>query len=325
MKNGLTFDEVFAITARSHSLAELLGVEEFKRLKKILPEHEKLTLTELHERLPQLEDLISNIKCNDKYLSFQIISDDEGGSDCGPWHVNVHGACGAWVVSSNELDDLWFEDRNRAITAAHDYAHQKIISEVDRGVSWFQLSNADYEKSRTPSSLPIALKEKSLEHERVLGYYLDKNLKIYRHSKYGADASADMGDLAAEAAERSKTDIQDALSKARAIGWKGAAELLSAILKLKDVISGLQSNAAEQVHSRFLELQVDYWLGKNSIVHPDAKDFSQMAHDFKPHFHNREASISWDQKMSSAYNAAYLRLVDGRRKIEADLFRLDEE
>ena len=110
MIDKLEFDQVLAIVARSHFLSEIIGKRAYKRLEKELPDRDSTHTPAVIYKIRHLEDSILNIK-SDKFLSFRIVSDDDGGSECGPWDVDVYGACGVWLVSSMDHDDLWFSDR----------------------------------------------------------------------------------------------------------------------------------------------------------------------------------------------------------------------
>jgi hypothetical protein len=139
MNDQLKLEQALEIVAKSCFLGEIVGKRTFERIQKNLPALDSASLSDILDVAPSLEDSIHDIK-SDKFLTYRIVSDDSGGSESGPWEVNVHGACGVWVASSVDYDDLWFSDRDAAISAAYDYAHESIIETKDHGVSSFQMT-----------------------------------------------------------------------------------------------------------------------------------------------------------------------------------------
>jgi len=133
MEKSLNRNQVLEIAIKSKFLHEVIGETAYEKLIKKIPSLNTAGISVVLEVIPDLEDLIFNISQAGKFESFGILSDDEGGSDAGPWWVHVYGACGMWVVKSVDLEDLWFDNRASAINAAYEYAHELVIETYDLG------------------------------------------------------------------------------------------------------------------------------------------------------------------------------------------------
>ena len=327
MTENLEVDQVLAIVSKSYFLSYIIGKRAFKRLQKQkeLPDIDRTPVSVVIEKILNLEDLIHIIN-SDKFLSFRIVSDDEGKSECGPWQVNVFGVCGVWLVSSIDYDNLWFDDRDIAISAAYDYAHESIIEEIDHGVLEFQQTNSEVDQAKKACEvkLPLILQKSELE-KRVLGFYLENDSnQIYCHSKYGLDSKSDVTRLISTAFNASEFEVLSALTKANELKWEEATSALNVVLDVKKRVSNLEHEIQKLKTNRIIEIIVDDWFRKNEISEPKMEDFVRMAAALKPFLRYREASKFWDINMPTNYRDAYTRLVNERKKIEAERSKPDE-
>lgn len=326
MNDQLKLEQALEIVAKSCFLGELVGKRTFKRIQKNLPELDSASLTDILNLAPGLEDSIHNIK-SDKFLTYRIESDDSGGSECGPWEVNVHGACGVWVTSSVDYDDLWFSDRDAAISAAYDYAHESIIETIDHGLSSFQMTNAEAKRFEQLRDDPLPLRRPVSDPDsRVLGFYLEEGSnQIYSHNKYGPDAKADISILIAVAYKYSYKEVASAIVDAQKLGWHEAAKALSVLVGAKRRLAGFEDEIKQLKQDRKLEIEVDDWCRQNGIVSPQAEHFLKMAAELKPHFHCREQAREWDEHQAKIFHDAHRRVAQMRERIETERSRPEEQ
>ena len=326
MNDELTFDQAREIVAKSYFLSELFGDTSIKGLGGLSPGINGTSVSGVADGIGSSEYVMQGIR-SDEFLSFRILSDDEGGSECGPWNVDVYGACGVWLVSSIDYDDLWFSDRDSAVDAAYGYAHESIIEEIDRGVLSFQQSNSDVDQEKKDldtSALPNI--QKSDPGRRVLGFYLGGlSNQIYRHNKYGMDGKSDFLVFMSSALNSSPSEIALAFSTAQEIKWEEAERALSLVLVEKKRVASLESEIDRLRMSRTREIEVDDWCRRKGISEPKTEDFIKMAAELKPFFHYREASRAWDVKQPSAYQDAYGRVVAEWKRLEDERSRPEEE
>jgi hypothetical protein len=324
-ENKLTFEQAVEIVSKSYFLDKLVGKSIFNKFKKKLPDLDKTSLTNILDIIPNLEDSVGNIKTEDKFLTFQLLSDDEDGSENGPWYVTVHGVCGVWLVSSNEYDNKWYSDRNSALNAAYDYAHQSILEENDYGVSEFQLSNSEVDSQKKSKKNPSKPNnQKSNPENRVLGFYLSNDTnEIFGHFKYGADVREDIFGFLSKAFSSSPEEIKTALSNAKRLSWDDAVKALNTVIQenkktldLNAKIKDLMDEIEQQKNSRINEIEVDDWCRANGINKPKMADFIQCAKDLKPFFRYREHFEYYDNNMPDTYKEAFLRLTKVRKKIK---------
>jgi hypothetical protein len=320
----LSWEEVLERIAESRFLGELIGRHAVKKLKKEFPNVDRFSASDVLETLPDFEDLVYRIK-SDRFVSFQILSDDEGGSESGPWYVTVYGACGVWLVESIEYDSVWFADRRSAVSFAHDRAHESIIEMSDFGISRFQKTNEEFAMEKLArSKIPRLVAPGSRAEQRVLGFYLDvKKGRVWRHSKYG-DHVSDLLGLMMVAFDADHRMIREALSSANDLEWSDASRALILVQDIKAKMANLERDVLRLEANRRLEIEGDDWLRSHQISNPVFEDFVRMAADLKPFFHYREGSMSWDAKMPAAYHEAYKELLKVRSEIAA-LRSLPEE
>ena len=321
----LTFEQAVEIASKSYFLDKLVGKSIVNKLKKEFPDLDKTSLTNVLDIIPNLEDSVGNINTIDKFLTFQILSNDEGGSESGPWYVTVHGVCGVWVVSSIEYDDKWFSERNSAISAAYEYAHESVLEENDYGVSEFQLSNSEIDsQKKSKKNLSKSNYQKSNPENRVLGFYLsDDTNQIFGHFKYGADVKEDIFGFLSKAFRSSSEEIKAALSNAKRLSWDDAVKALNIVIEenkrveeLNLKINALTNEIAMHKASRITEIEVDDWCRTNGIKKPKMADFVKCANDLKPFFRFREHFEHYDKHMPETYRDAFLRLAEDRQQIK---------
>ena len=331
--NKLTFEQAVEIVSKSYFLDKLVGKSVFNKLKKKFPDLKKTSLTNVLDIIPNLEDTVGNINTEDRFLTFQLLSDDEGGSESGPWYVTVHGVCGVWVVSSNEYDDKWYSERNSAISAAYDYAHESVLEENDYGISEFQHSNSEVDsQKKSQKNLSKLNNQKSNPENRVLGFYLsDDTNQIFGHFKYGADVKEDIFGFLSEAFRSSTEKIEAALSNAKRLSWHDAVRALNIVIKenkrvddLNSKINALTNEIAMHKASRITEIEVDDWCRTNGIQKPKMADFVKCANDLKPLFRFRENFEYYDKHMPETYRAAFLRLAADREQIKGSQSHTEE-
>jgi hypothetical protein len=327
MTKRLNWEEVLEIAVKSYFLDRLIGVESFDNLKREFPDYTSMPARSLISKIENLEDSVLNIN-TDEFLSFRLTSDDEGGSESGPWHVNVFGACGVWMVHSIEYDKLWFSDRESAIAAAYDYAHESIIEELDNGTLEFQQTNSEFDFREASLQLaPSTLTPTRIPEKRVLDFYIDPESNItYEYSKYGSGiVKSDICNLLFKAVQGSnEQDIFLALEQASFLRWKEAERAINIALDIRRKVSVLEDKLEQVERSRAYEIEVDDWIRNNAITNPTIEDFKRMANSVKPYLHYREASQAWDSRMPAVFQDAYLRLKNERKRI-ADLRTMPDE
>ena len=327
--NKLSFEQAVEIISKSYFLDKLVGKSVFNKLKKKYPDLSKPSLTDVLDIIPTLEDTVGNINIEDEFLTFQLLSDDEGGSESGPWYVTVHGVGGVWVVSSIEYDDKWYSERSSAISAAYDYAHESVIEENDYGVSEFQQSNSEVDSQKKSQENPTnSNNQKSTPENRVLGFYLnDDTNQIFGHFKYGADVKEDIFGFLSEAFRSSPEKIEAALSNAKRLSWHDAVKALNIFIEENKRVNELNSKINLEIHvlgseiamhkaNRITEIEVDDWLHLKGIKKPKMADFVKCAKDLKPFFRFREHFEYYDKNMPETYRNAFLRLEADRQKIK---------
>lgn len=326
MKDQLEHEQVLDIVLKSRFLSEVIGKQEFEKLKQAFPDLSSVPVSTVLDHSPDIEDSILNIK-SERFLSFRLVTDDEGGSECGPWEVEVYGACGVWVVSSIEYDDLWFSDRDSAIDAAWEYAHEEVIDEIDRGVFEFQKSNSDVDQIKRVHELPFrATPPKSEPVERVLYFYRKRgSSQIYAHNKYGEDSKADLVKFLKAAIDCSEIDITSAMSKANELKWEEAVGALALARDIRKRISNLEYQIESLKRSRSLEIEADDWCRRHGIEMPTLEDFARLAREVKPHFHYREPAAAWDENQPRFFQEAYNRVLEERKKIKVKRTLPEEE
>jgi hypothetical protein len=327
--NKLSFEQAVETVSKSYFLDKLVGKSFFNKLKKKFPDLNKTSLTNVLDIIPNLEDAVGNINVEDKFLTFQLLSDDEGGSESGPWYVTVHGVCGVWIVSSIEYEDKWYSDRNSAISAAYDYAHESVLEENDYGISEFQLSNSEVDsQKKSQKNSSKSSHQKSNPENRVLDFYLDgETNQIFGHFKYGSDVKEDIFGFLSKAFRSSPKEIEAAISNAKRLSWHDAVKALNIVIeenkrveelnsKINSKINALTTEIAMHKASRITEIEVDDWLRTNGIKKPKMEDFVKCAKDLKPFFRFREHFEYYDKHMPETYRDAFLRLAADRQKIK---------
>jgi hypothetical protein len=232
------------------------------------------------------------------------------------------------MVDSIEYDKLWFSDRESAITAAYDYAHESIIEELDNGTLEFQQTNSEVDFQKASLQIaPSTLTPKIIPEKRVLDFYIDPESNItYEYSKYGSRVvKSDICNLLFKAVQGSnEQDIFLALEQARLLRWKEAERAITIALDIRRRVSVLEDKLEQLERSRAYEIEVDDWVRNNAITNPTIEDFKRMANSVKPYLHYREASQAWDSRMPAVFQDAYLRLINERKRI-ANLRTMPDE
>lgn len=134
MITPLSTEALADLVLRSPHLAMLVGKKQAAEVSRSLAKNPGLTAEDLTD---SSDDLLSLI-IDDRFLSFRIVSDDEGGSESGPWHSDVYGFASVWVASSIDYSNEWFLDREDAVSVAYDRAHDVIITSTDEPEKNFQ-------------------------------------------------------------------------------------------------------------------------------------------------------------------------------------------
>jgi len=112
-------------------ICELLTDEEAKKWKAVVESKPNYNIDDLFEIAPDAEDLPFNgISCG-KYLVLEVVSDYEGGSDGGPWSVDVWELGGVWLCASPEQDSLFFLKKEHAMSYCDDLVHDDVIEWKD--------------------------------------------------------------------------------------------------------------------------------------------------------------------------------------------------
>lgn len=157
MSSSLTSDEVLAVVLRSPCLAKLAGQDTADAVLDLTAANPAITIDDLVSELPDLQDLPDSI-VDDEYLSLRLISDDEGGSECGPWESDVYGFAGIWVAFAADHEKEWFLEHDDAVDVAYDRAHDVIVEERSIPVQDFQRRHHEeplrLRGSASPASMP---------------------------------------------------------------------------------------------------------------------------------------------------------------------------
>lgn len=126
VKGELDWDEAMMVIAQN-LVDRVLPKKESEAIRELLSVDPKASLLALINVAPSLEDCMWSI-AQEKFKCFEIVSDDECGSECGPWRTVVYDACGVWVVESLERDLVYFDNESDAVSQAYDYSHSCVIS-----------------------------------------------------------------------------------------------------------------------------------------------------------------------------------------------------